>query len=289
MHNLEQEFITNIKGQALSTNIHREKLTRPSFNSNVDEADMRIWLHCMHSTGDKILIFSPDTDVYHIGLTQMNMMPGRHIIVQLSKSLSVSAKLLDLNSLVLALERDPDLSTVEVGNRPQALQTLYICTGCDYTSFFVGLGKCNFLTTYFKYASFISSGSHPHPSGSIGCISLDHNDHSLYSFLRLVGCAYFRLHASVFEHTSPVSLFNSMDSDADPAEKHSKFLTEIRNGVWLRADSEAQNLPTMEALQFHWYRCLWVLGLWHSSTENEIELPGKEYHSMISVNYLTFL
>ena len=27
---------------------------------------------------------------------------------------------------------------------PQALQSLYVCTGCDYVSFFVGMGKASF-------------------------------------------------------------------------------------------------------------------------------------------------
>ncbi len=108
----------------------------------------------------------------------------------------------------------------------------------------------------------------------MGSISLNRSDYSLYSFLRLVGCAYFRLHASVFEHTSPVALYNSISSTGDIWDTHTKWLDLIRNGVWLRADSEANNVPTAEALRFHWYRCLWVLGLWNSSTNNEIQLPG---------------
>ena len=39
---------------------HGESITRPAFSSNLDEADMRIWLHCIHSTGNRLLIFSPD-------------------------------------------------------------------------------------------------------------------------------------------------------------------------------------------------------------------------------------
>ena len=54
-----------------------------------------------------------------------------------------------------------------------------------------------------------------------------------------------------------------------------KWLAAIRRTVWLRADSDSGNVPTMEALQLHWHRCLWVLGLWHASTDNEIDLPGK--------------
>ena len=41
----------------------------PCYHSNAEEADTRIWLHVKHSAGNRKLIFSPDNDVYHIGLT----------------------------------------------------------------------------------------------------------------------------------------------------------------------------------------------------------------------------
>ena len=34
---------------------------------------------------------------------------------------------------------------------------LYISTGCNFISFFDGLGKVTFLATFFKYAEFIAS------------------------------------------------------------------------------------------------------------------------------------
>lgn len=132
---------------------------RPTYSSNADEADLRIWLHCVHSTGNNILIFSPDTDVYHIGLTHIQLMPSKQIIIQLSKSLSVSPKLLHLNALVQALHDDPDLSPIPTSWIPQAIQSLYVCTGCDYISFFVGVGKCSFMSTLCQYSSFIASGT----------------------------------------------------------------------------------------------------------------------------------
>ncbi len=138
--------------------------------------------------------------------------------------------------------------------------------------FFCWTRKIKFLSAFYQYATFIASGVEP--IDSIGLISLNRNDHSLYSFLRLVGWAYFRLHTSVFEHVSPVALYNSVSTTTDILETHTKWLDAIRNGVWLRADCEANNVPTVEALTFHWHRCLWVLGLWNSSTENEIQLPG---------------
>lgn len=120
-----QEFITNIKGNAYCTNMQREEMMRPTFSSNVDEADMHIWLHCVHSAGNRIMIFSPDTDVYHISITLVGLMPDKQIIVQLSKSLNISPKLLHLNALIQSLENDPDLSGVPTSLRPQA--TKLVC------------------------------------------------------------------------------------------------------------------------------------------------------------------
>ena len=51
------------------------------FKSNAEEADTRVWLHASKFTGKKILIFSPDTDVYHIGLSQST---HNDIIIQLN-------------------------------------------------------------------------------------------------------------------------------------------------------------------------------------------------------------
>lgn len=180
--------------------------------------------------------------------------------------------ILDLDALLLALNTDPDLCDIPPHHRPQVLQTILASTGCDYISYFAWVGKCTFLTAFFQYATFITAGLHP--CGSLGVSSLNKSDLSLHTFLRLVGCAYFKLHASAFEHKSPVTLYNSISNNPDDFDTHVLWLDQIRKTVWLRADSETQNLPTTEALILHWYRTLWVLGLWHSST-SDIEIPGK--------------
>ena len=35
------------------------------------------------------------------------------------------------------------------------------------------------------------------------------------------------------------------------------------------------------AFGLHWYRCMWVLGLWHSATENEVEISIKRFSLFI--------
>lgn len=106
-------------------------------------------------------------------------MPQKSIIIQLSKSLKESTKLLDLNSLINSLETDPDLSEIPFNERPQVLQTLHACTGCDYVSY---IGKCTFLSTFFQHAGFITGGQGSQPPGSMGVISLNKGDPSLWSF-----------------------------------------------------------------------------------------------------------
>lgn len=278
-----QEFVTNIKETAFSTNQYGELLQRPSYYTNMEEADMRIWLHCVHCAGRNILIYSPDTDVYHVGTgLQLN----KHVIVQLSRSLISSPRLLDLNELLNAIDKDPDLSGIPSELRPQAFQSLYVCSGCDYVSFFAGIGKSSFLSTFYQYGSFIAGGIDQ--LGSLGKISPNPSDPSLYSFLRLVGCAYFRSHTSAFTQTSPVSLYHSV-TNMDTFKAHDEWLDLIRRAVWLRADNEAQNMPSTEALRLHWNRCLWVLNMLHSSTENEVELPGTLWDTTFLANTYQFL
>lgn len=73
---------------------------RPYLHTNADEADLQVWLHCKKSLGRQKLMFSPDTDVYHNGLSEIAHIPGTEIIVQLNNTCeSVWAVSLDPNSL----------------------------------------------------------------------------------------------------------------------------------------------------------------------------------------------
>ena len=94
--NSNQEFVSNIAQSAYVTTSDSTKVPRPILWSNADEADLHVWLHCMHSQGYCKLICSPDTDVYHIGLTVISRIPNTQVIVQLSKDYSEGARLLCL-------------------------------------------------------------------------------------------------------------------------------------------------------------------------------------------------
>ncbi len=65
------------------------------------------------------------------------------------------------NNLVQALDSDPDLATLSRSSLPSTCQMLFVCTGCDYISFFKGLGKASFLNAFYQYAPFICGNRLP--------------------------------------------------------------------------------------------------------------------------------
>ena len=255
-----QTFVCNVGEVAQSVTSNGEILPSPQLWSNADEADLRVWLHCIHSTGTQKLIFSPNTDVYR--LVFVSLLQGMEIVIQLTKTFREGSKFLLLHHLLQALHSDP------AALRPQALQSLYVCTGCDYVSFFRGMGKASFMSTFFQYASFIAGGSEA--PGSIGDVTLDE---AYMSFFRLVGATYFRAHASAFKFTSPVTLYHSVTA-SNSVEKHEKWLGIIHKAIWLQADTESKNMPSTAALKLHWTRCSWVLKM---SIENDIDMPGMSH------------
>ena len=112
---------------------------------NAEESDTRIWLHVVKSTGERKLVISPDTDVYHIGLP---FVAGTNInvIVQLSSIASLELRLLDMQALITAFGNDSDLAEIPTSLLPLAMQVLYVCSGCNFVSFFHGVGKASFLS-----------------------------------------------------------------------------------------------------------------------------------------------
>ena len=115
----------------------------PSYATNALEADNRIWRHAIQTSATKILICSPDTDVYNIGLSA----PGdKDYVVQLNIHHAIDKKYLILKHLQLAFQRDPDLHSLSRDHLSLIMQSLYISTGCDYISYFKTFGKATIIT-----------------------------------------------------------------------------------------------------------------------------------------------
>ena len=119
-------------------------------------------------------------------------------------------KLLYTKRLIVALSNDPDLANIAAATHSKVLQTLFVVTGCDYVSFFSGMGKATFLRCFFQHAEFIA-GETQYTQGSLSETLLDNGAHKqgFLAFLRLIGTVYFKKHATAFESNSPESHFKS--------------------------------------------------------------------------------
>jgi hypothetical protein len=144
----------------------------PALICNTEETHTRIWLHVKQSRANKILIKSPDTDVYHNGLP-LECISRKQVIIQISPINSRELCLLSITILVDAMQRDPDLAAITPSILPQVLQTLYVVSG------FRGIGKVTFIRYFCQHAPFIP-GCQPNTQGTLADTSLDDKGHKLW-------------------------------------------------------------------------------------------------------------
>ena len=226
-----------------------------TLSCNAEESDSRIWLHVLNSTGNNKLVLSPDTDVYLIGLPIVGR-SGLDVMVRLSAYNSLQHRYLDMQALLEALKNDPELASLQPDLIPAVMQKLFICTGCDFVSFFTGYGKAAFFGSFFHYCEFITSGLTPTQPGTL----VDDNPESegYLAFLRLVGCTYFHKHKAAFlpSFPTPMTLFNSLPvgSQQQPQTHHEQWIGMIRDKIWSRIQYEDNMIPSCEALHRHWRR-----------------------------------
>ena len=261
-------FVGDMEDQAWSvTSTDRQPL--PHLNCQAEEADMSVWLHAFRSQGMRRLIWSPDTDIYHISLPLISQYQGE-TVVKINLYSSDETQYLNLNHLCDALSNDPDLATIPSAALPKLMQVIYICTGCDYISFFARLGKTTFLNRFFQHSEFINAGTETCP-GTLASTTEERSD-GLLAFIRLVGTVYFKQHLACFHHDSPRALFNSF-SDSDPETQHRRWLDCIRSTIWEKIEFEDELPPSSEALERHWKRSCWVADMWSQACRNEYNLP----------------
>ena len=238
---------------------HQSPQPDPPYNCNAEETDTRIWLHSKQTNATRIFIMSPDTDVFCIGLSLESIKP-KEIIIQISPLNSRELRLLHLNRLVHALQCDPDLVALPSQIVPQVLQTLYVTTGCDYISFFSGIGKATFLRYFFNYASFISANETA--KGTLADVSLTGDTYraGFLSFLRLIGTVYFKKHNTGFDIPSPVTHYNKfLECHSTTLTIHANWLEDIRQNIWDRISFENDMMPSLDVLWRHWLRSCWVI------------------------------
>ena len=143
---------------------------------------------------------------------------------------------------------------------PRVLQTLFVSTGCDFVSFFSGIGKAFFLKVFFEYAKFVAVDlTEPFVSAVPHANLLEQATASQLSYILQVGrLCVLQETCQCFSMDKTPSLMNSfaMASLSSP-EQHQKWLDHIHQTIWDRISSENETIPSFEALHYHWLRsCL---------------------------------
>ena len=159
-------------------------------------SDTRIWLHVNMSEAQPILVMSPDTDFYHIGLTQTE----KEVIVQINTYSAQSLQFLHFTNHKCALECNPDLSTIEKDLLPKIFQTLYVSTTYRFSA---ELAKLPFSATCTNMLNSLQVGW----GAAIGILA---NTELNNGFLRLVGTVYYKMHNTGFETPNPITHLNSL-------------------------------------------------------------------------------
>ena len=267
--NHEQKFITAGPSEPRSCNMSGHIKVEHKYKCESTESDSRLWRHSTKCGYHRQLIYCPDTDGYIVGLTNHNN--SADIVVELTKVGSKERKLLHMKTLIDCLQRDPDLSLLPTQALPAILQALYASTGCDYTSFFFGVGKCSFFAAFCRYSDFICG---PRAEGSL---ANSKSPNSYLAFLRLVGTTYFVKYRSTYRGTkSPVTLFNSC-TGTSIEDQHIKRLDKIRAHVWEEVQNEFDLPPSHTAHKLHWLRTVWVIDMWTQASSNtNTTLPPTE-------------
>lgn len=244
---------------------------------NAEETDTRLWLHVVRSAGSHKLVWSPDTDVFHVGLPIMPCYPAVHAIVQINTYHSSENRYLLMDKLYGAMKNDPDLATIPIDCRPKLLQSLFICSGCDFISFFAGLGKAKILKVAFQHSDFINSNSDALPGSLVN--TTESQEVGFLAFLRLIGTVYYKKHLSSFPFESPRAFVNSLSSQTDESRsQHLQWLETIRNTIWEHIEFEDELPPSSQALWRHWLRTCWVSQYWSQATENSYNTLDVTHH-----------
>ena len=235
------------------------------FQCNHEESDTQIWLHVKDTNCRKILIRSVDRDIAMVGLPLMEQFQQKQVYIQYDSS--KDGKYLHMNSLVKAVTDDDALSEINENLRCKIVQSLYICSGCDFVSYFKEKGKSTIFTILFQYASFVNTSC-----SNLALTSPHIDNNGLNAFYRLIGCVFFNANrVSLNDFDSPQELFNSF-SRYSVNEQHAMFLDRIRKASW-QGTYEHELLPTLEALEFHWKRSCWVSTVWERSLEAIFDYP----------------
>ncbi|CAG2204979.1 unnamed protein product [Mytilus edulis] len=230
-------------------------------NSNHEEGDTRVWLHAIQSKSHRIIIYSPDTDTFFIGLPFIDSLADKTIYLQLKDS-CFDHQFVDMR--MFALQMSNDMCLKGLATSVDCLQMVYISSGCDFVSFFHGYGKKTFFDIFRQNADFISS--------DLSICDKD-NIQGLCAFFRLILCVYFSKHRTAFQPAISVKEMYDKIICESALDKHVALIKDFRERMWERVMSEVEMIPNAEALKLHWLRCCWVMQYWKQGNTNSMSLP----------------
>ena len=186
---------------------------------------------------------------------------------------------IDLHKLLVCFRCDPNLSSLPQDDLGSIMLQLYIVTGCDFVSYFSGIGKATFLKCFYQHADFIAGA---HQTGSLSHTLAGNLSSGFLSLVRLTGTVYFKSNlaslVSKLGFETPNQLYNSMDPNLNEEEKHREWYLSIKRVI--RIVHEDQQPPTLTALWRHWMRSCWIKQMWGNSNKPDhyVGLPCPESH-----------
>ncbi|XP_030853471.1 uncharacterized protein LOC100890520 isoform X1 [Strongylocentrotus purpuratus] len=245
---------------------------RHNIQHNHEETDTQIWLHVFDTSCSNILVYSLDRDISMIGLPLD--FGTKEVTVQYCAKVG-NNKYLQLNKLQSALKKDSDLAQLITKgiDITKCMQVLYICSGCDFVSFFSHFGKTIFFKVFFQYANFITGDLSNSSPGHLNDTSVP-SDYELgsLSFYRLILCLYFNANrACLNKFSNPIELFDSVSGNS-ALDHHHEALDLVRKASW-KGVYEDELMPSNSALHFHWLRSCWVSTVWGQAQTQQFMYP----------------
>ena len=254
----------------------------PLYNTNHLEADTSIWYHAVQVDSRKVVLYSPDNDVYNIGLYLAEKYTDKYFLV-CYKLFGETASFMDVTKLSKFLSDNTNLNCFKpfLG---MVIMAVNACSGCDYVSFFRYHSKKSFLGTLMdKAEAFIGPSNENDITQREGLLSDIHNHRSSFlAFCRLIGYEYFKIC-----HTSFIrdAIYTAEDlfkcyycSEYDKLQNHLRWLNLIRKATHSSGKNEEHFLPSSAALELHWMRSCWVCKIWQQADQATMVMPKVEDH-----------
>lgn len=115
-----------------------------------------------------------NADVYNIDLPLTCITSHAECIAQINLPQSSDVMFVSLNNLKTGLDNDPDFASINREGLLNTLQMLFVVSGCDYTSYFAGIGKAAFLNALI-FTNILTSSLVTNNKGPFGTLAVKEN------------------------------------------------------------------------------------------------------------------